>query len=174
MSKTNSFVLLRWLLDEKLSIEPISFARKGTNVYTGALGDFKWAGKYYEAEVLKMSDDRQELNRDLDKLLAGTLTREDILTLDDARVTSCSTEKQEICSAEKQEVSKKRKLKSVKQTQMPAKKPKSNVVWSKIESAKQRAKEIFDSSQDESSQSQQQEGQCFLFAIDTICHTLIT
>ncbi|XP_065906010.1 uncharacterized protein [Dysidea avara] len=40
---------------------------------------------------------------------------------------------------------------------MPAKKPKSNVVWSKIESAKQRAKKIFDSSQDESSQSQHQE-----------------
>ena len=58
MSKTNSFVLLRWLLDEKISIEPISSARKGTNVYTGVFGDFKWAGKYYEAEVLKMSGER--------------------------------------------------------------------------------------------------------------------
>ena len=58
MSKTNTFALLRWILDEKISVEPISSARKGTNVYTGVFADFKWAGKYYEAEVLKMSGER--------------------------------------------------------------------------------------------------------------------
>ena len=48
-------LLLRWLDDEKISVEPISAAKSGEKVYAGVFGDFKWAGKYYEAEVLKIS-----------------------------------------------------------------------------------------------------------------------
>ena len=58
MSKTSTSALLRWILDEKISVEPISSARKGTNVYTGVFTDFKWAGKYCEAEVLKITGER--------------------------------------------------------------------------------------------------------------------
>ena len=87
-------------------------------------------------------DTRQELNCDF---LAGETTREDILAMDDARITSCSSDiqKQDVSNAEKQEVlSKKRKSNPPKETKIPSKKTKSNPVWSKIESAKQRAKEI--------------------------------
>ena len=60
MSNSNSFLLLRWLIDEKVSIEPFSSAKKGTKVYTGVFGEFKWSGKFYEAEVLKISGEKIE------------------------------------------------------------------------------------------------------------------
>jgi len=47
MSKTKNFLLL---IDEKVSIEPFYSAKKGTNEYTGAFEEFKWSGKYYEAD----------------------------------------------------------------------------------------------------------------------------
>jgi len=61
MSNSSSFLLLRWLIDEKVSIEPFSSSKKGTKVYTGVFGEFKWSGKFYEAEVLKISGEKIEL-----------------------------------------------------------------------------------------------------------------
>ena len=60
MSNSSSFLLLRWLIDEKVSIMPFSSAKKGTKVYTGVFGEFKWSGKFYEAEVLKISGEKIE------------------------------------------------------------------------------------------------------------------
>ena len=52
---TKSFLLVRWIDEENLSVVPDTAARKGQKVFVGAFGDFKWAGKYYEGEVLGVS-----------------------------------------------------------------------------------------------------------------------
>ena len=52
---TKRFCLLRWLCDETVSVLPVSTVRKGQNVYTSAIAEFKFAGTFYEAEVLKVS-----------------------------------------------------------------------------------------------------------------------
>ena len=49
------FCLLRWLEEETVSVLPIKSAKDGQKVYQGAYADFKWLGKCYEAEVLKIS-----------------------------------------------------------------------------------------------------------------------
>lgn len=49
------FILVRWLEEESLSVIPASTARQGQKVYVGVFGDFKWAGKFYEGEVLSLS-----------------------------------------------------------------------------------------------------------------------
>lgn len=51
------FCLLRWLNDEQVSVELSSTIRQGQKCYVGAIGEFKWQGKFYEAEVLKTSGD---------------------------------------------------------------------------------------------------------------------
>ena len=41
--------------DEMLSVCSSSAIREGQTAYVGVFGDFKWAGKFYEGEVLQMS-----------------------------------------------------------------------------------------------------------------------
>lgn len=36
---------------------PYSSARPGQKSYVGTFGDFKWVGKYYEGELLALSDE---------------------------------------------------------------------------------------------------------------------
>ena len=51
-----SFILVRWIEEENLSVIPASAAHSSTGeVYVGVFGDFKWSGKYYEGEVLGVS-----------------------------------------------------------------------------------------------------------------------
>ena len=50
-----SFVLLRWIGEESMSVRPQSTIKKGHKVFLGAFTYFKWGGKYYEAEVLALS-----------------------------------------------------------------------------------------------------------------------
>lgn len=52
MMGTQSFVLLRWLDDEKISVEPASSGKKAEKIYPGYFEKCKWAGKYYEVEAL--------------------------------------------------------------------------------------------------------------------------
>lgn len=47
--------LVRWLEDESLSVCPSSSIKAGQTAFVGAFAEFKWAGKYYEGEVLEMS-----------------------------------------------------------------------------------------------------------------------
>ena len=53
---STEYALLRWLDDEKISVEPISSAKGKEKMYAGYFGDFKWAGRFYEAEVLKIGE----------------------------------------------------------------------------------------------------------------------
>lgn len=46
---------MRWIEDETVSVLPVTAAKAGQNVYPGVYSDFKWMGKLYEAEVLKVS-----------------------------------------------------------------------------------------------------------------------
>lgn len=41
-----------------MSVIPTTSIKPGQTAYTGALGDFKWLGKYYEEEVLGISGER--------------------------------------------------------------------------------------------------------------------
>lgn len=49
------FVLVRWVGEETVSVIKGNSVRSGEDVYVGAFTNFKWAGKFYEAEVLKIS-----------------------------------------------------------------------------------------------------------------------
>lgn len=49
---TKSFMLVRWLEDEKVGIMPVSAAKTGAKPYVGAYIDVKWMrGKYYEVRI---------------------------------------------------------------------------------------------------------------------------
>lgn len=50
-----SFCLIRWIEDESVFAIPTTSIKPGRTAYTGALGEFKWLGKYYEGEVLGIS-----------------------------------------------------------------------------------------------------------------------
>lgn len=54
-SGAGKFCLLRWLAEEQVSVVPSSSIRPGQKCYVGAIGEFKWQGKFYEGEVLKLS-----------------------------------------------------------------------------------------------------------------------
>ena len=47
--------LVRWLEDESVSVVPATTAGAKQKVYVGAIVNFKWLKKMYEAEVLKIS-----------------------------------------------------------------------------------------------------------------------
>lgn len=47
--------LLRWVGEETVSVVREDSAKCGVEIYVGALAQFKWLGKFYEAEVLKIS-----------------------------------------------------------------------------------------------------------------------
>lgn len=51
------FCLLRWLDGEEVGVMPCSSIRSGQKCYSGAVGEFKWQSRFYEAEVLKISGD---------------------------------------------------------------------------------------------------------------------
>lgn len=53
--KALKFCLLRWLDGEEVGVVPSTSIRPGQECYCGAVGEFKWQSKYYEAEVLKVS-----------------------------------------------------------------------------------------------------------------------
>ena len=57
------FCLVRWLEEETVSVLPIKSAKDGQKVYQGAYANFKWLGKFYEAEVLKVSGNELNLRR---------------------------------------------------------------------------------------------------------------
>lgn len=50
-----SYLLVRWIEEENLSILPCTASRSADKHYVGALDDFKWSGHYYEGEILKIS-----------------------------------------------------------------------------------------------------------------------
>lgn len=48
--------LVRWTEeDEQVSVIPASTVKPGQEVYVEAVCEFKWLGRYFEAEVLKVS-----------------------------------------------------------------------------------------------------------------------
>ena len=52
----SKYALVRWVGEETLSVVLSSTtARKSEKVYSGSFTEFKWGGKQYEAEVLKLS-----------------------------------------------------------------------------------------------------------------------
>ena len=53
--QAKNFCLLRWICAETVSVLPETTVRPGQKVYTGAIAEFKFAGTFYEAEVLKVS-----------------------------------------------------------------------------------------------------------------------
>ncbi len=55
MSDDKKFALVRWVEEETLSVMSATSLRAGQKMYTGAFADFKWAGKYFEGEVLAVS-----------------------------------------------------------------------------------------------------------------------
>ena len=51
-----SFLLVRWLDDEMLSVISEKTVRQGGQTYVGAISQFKWCGKkLYDGEVLAKS-----------------------------------------------------------------------------------------------------------------------
>ena len=50
MSK--ELALVRWIEEENMSILSTGCVQKGEKVYVGSFANFKWGGKFYEAEVL--------------------------------------------------------------------------------------------------------------------------
>lgn len=50
-----TFCLLRWIEEECVSVVWEDTVKKGMKVYPGAIAEFKWLGKFYEAEILKIS-----------------------------------------------------------------------------------------------------------------------
>lgn len=51
-----SYCLVRWTEeDEQVSVIPASTVKPGQEVYVEAVCEFKWLGRYFEAEVLKVS-----------------------------------------------------------------------------------------------------------------------
>ena len=50
-----SFILVCRVKDETLSVLPATAIRPGEKVYIGAFSSFKWAGKFYDGEVLGVS-----------------------------------------------------------------------------------------------------------------------
>jgi len=50
-----SYLLMRWVEDESLSIISSTAARSADKLYVGATGDFKWSGRFYNGEVLGIS-----------------------------------------------------------------------------------------------------------------------
>lgn len=49
------FALTRWLIDESVGVVPLTAAKKGQTPHVGAFLDMKYLGKFYEAEILKIS-----------------------------------------------------------------------------------------------------------------------
>jgi len=47
-----SFILVRWVEDETLSMLPATAICPGKKVYIGAFSSSKWSGKFYSGEVL--------------------------------------------------------------------------------------------------------------------------
>jgi hypothetical protein len=78
-TEKKEFCLLRWIEDETVSVLPVTAAKAGQSVYPGVHAEFKWLKNTYEAEVLRISEDRQGLLKDCDRLCKMEITREDIL-----------------------------------------------------------------------------------------------
>ena len=53
-SASNKYCLVRWLEDESVGVMPLS-SSKTPDVYVGKMTEFKYCGKYYDAEILKIS-----------------------------------------------------------------------------------------------------------------------
>ena len=51
----SSFMLVRWLEDERVGVMPVSAAKPGLKPYVGAFVNVKWMRGYYEAEILCIS-----------------------------------------------------------------------------------------------------------------------
>jgi len=54
--KEKTFVLVRWLEDETVSVMPLTAIHQDFTAHVGAVVRVKWGGrKYYDAEILKKS-----------------------------------------------------------------------------------------------------------------------
>ena len=49
------YMLIRWIGEENLSVVVAAKDKVGDPPFVGKIGDFKWAGKFYEGEVLALS-----------------------------------------------------------------------------------------------------------------------
>ena len=49
------YVLVMWVGEETLSVMPSATIRSDHKLFVGTCAEFKWRGKYYEAEVLELS-----------------------------------------------------------------------------------------------------------------------
>ena len=112
MSK--SYLLIRWIAEENLSILPCTAARSKDKLYVGAVDDFKWSGHYYNGEILKISgqllynksiamyvrtlyvyytgariESRAKLEKTMKKLLNFEVTREELL---DNQLSDCEVD----------------------------------------------------------------------------------
>jgi len=54
-AKTQRFCLVRWLEDESVSVVPATSADGKQKLSVGEMRSFKWIGKLYDAEVLRLS-----------------------------------------------------------------------------------------------------------------------
>ena len=55
VNKPGKFSLLRWVAEEQVGVVSSSSIHPGQKCYVGAIGEFKWQSRYYEAEILKIS-----------------------------------------------------------------------------------------------------------------------
>ena len=49
------FALVNWLEDGSVGVMPLSAAKDGENLHPGVIVPMKYQGKFYDAEVLKIS-----------------------------------------------------------------------------------------------------------------------
>ena len=59
--KNQQFMLVRWLVDESVGIMPLTCIKKNQSPRAGAFVDAKYQGKFYEAEILKISSESYTL-----------------------------------------------------------------------------------------------------------------
>ena len=55
MAANKTFMLVRWIGEESLSVIPATENRNGDTPIVGRCGEFKWGGKFYEGEILALS-----------------------------------------------------------------------------------------------------------------------
>lgn len=76
-----TLLLLRWVGEESVSIEPSSSAKPGVKLQVGVLGEFKWnrSRHYYYGEILAISQSHSQLDTLSNKLQKGQITRDELL-----------------------------------------------------------------------------------------------
>ncbi len=61
--KNKRFMLVRWLVDETVGVMPLTSVKKDHTPRVGAYVEAKYQGKFYEAEILKISGESRTRTR---------------------------------------------------------------------------------------------------------------